>query len=228
MGEFIPWLSDHCPHNFSLELSKTKEIPLAKSMTDGPKHSIWSDKSKNDFLTQLSKPNTIHQIEIITTLYTNDPIKMVSSLTEILIKTAKEAKVKTVEKKRNTAENPPWFDNTCEKLKKEIKSLGKQIRRDPQNLVLKQQLSVSKRKLKKAVQKNKWAYKNSLIQKMNWGKKESKTFWKLLDKLDKKKDDHIFKEGIAGKGGYHILNRYPIQKRGRPRHPHPSLKKKDN
>ena len=63
----------------------------------------------------------------------------------------------------------------------------------------KQQLSVSKRKLKKAVQKNKWAYKNSLIQKMKWSKKEGKTFWKLLDKLDKKKeDDHIFNEGISG------------------------------
>ena len=33
---------------------------------------------------------------------------------------------------------------------------------------------------------------------MKWGKKEGKTFWKLLGKLDKKKEDHIFKEGISG------------------------------
>ena len=106
VGEFIPWLSDHCPLNFSLELNKTKEIPLAKNMTDGPKHFIWSDKSKNDFLNQLSKPDTIHQIEIIMTLYTNDTIKMVSSLTGILIKTAKEAKVKTVERKKHCRKSP--------------------------------------------------------------------------------------------------------------------------
>ena len=32
---------------------------------------------------------------------------------------------------------------------------------------------------------------------MHCSKKESKTFWKLLDKLDKKKDDNVFKEGIS-------------------------------
>ena len=123
-------------------------------MNDGPKHFTWADKSKNDFLNQISNPDTIHQIENITSLFTNDSIKMVSSLTEILIKTTKEAKVKTVGRKKNTGENPPLFDNSCEKLKKEIKSLGKKIRRDPHNFVLKQQLSVSKRKLKKAVKEN--------------------------------------------------------------------------
>ena len=65
--------------------------------------------------------------------------------------------------------------------------MGKKMRRDPHNFVLQQQLlPLSKRELKKAVQKNKWAYKNSSIQKMNWSKKEGKTCWKLLDKPDKK------------------------------------------
>ena len=76
--------------------------------------------------------------------------------------------------------------------------MGKEICRDPHNVSLKQQLTRLKRKLKKTVQKNKWEYKNTLIQKMSWSKKESKTFWKLLDKLDKKKDDNVFKEGISG------------------------------
>ena len=69
-------------------------------MIGGPKHFTWADKSKNDFLNQLSNPDTIHQIENITSLFTNDPIKMVSSLMEILIKNAKEAKVKKVEKRK--------------------------------------------------------------------------------------------------------------------------------
>ena len=84
-------MSDHCPLNFSLELSKTKVISI-NNMIDDPKHFTWSDKSKKDFLNQLSNPDTIHQIENITTLYTNDPTKMLSILTEIFIKTAKEAK----------------------------------------------------------------------------------------------------------------------------------------
>ena len=92
-------------------------------MIDGPKHFTWSDKNKNDFLNQLSNPDTIHQIENITSLFTNDSIKMVSNLTEILIKTAKEAKSKKqLNRKTNTGENPSLFGNSCEKLKKEIKS----------------------------------------------------------------------------------------------------------
>ena len=198
VGEFIPWLSDHCPLIFSLELNKTEKVSSTNNMNDGPKHFTWSDKGKNDFFNQLNNPDTLNQIENITTLHTNDPIKMVSGLTKILIKTAKEAKINTVEKKKKNTENPPWFNNSCEELKSEIKSLGKEICRDPHNVSLKQQLTRLKRKLKKTVQKNKWEYKNTLIQKMSWSKKESKTFWKLLDKLDKKKDDNVFKEGISG------------------------------
>ena len=54
VGEFIPWLSDHCPLIFSLELNKTKELTSINKMSDGPKHFTWSDKSKNDFLINLT------------------------------------------------------------------------------------------------------------------------------------------------------------------------------
>ena len=33
---------------------------------------------------------------------------------------------------------------------------------------------------------------------MNWSRKEGKTFWKLLGKLDGKKDDDVFKKSISG------------------------------
>ena len=91
-------------------------------MNDGPKHFTWSDKSKNDFFNKLNNPDTIYQIENIEFLHTHDPIKMVSGLTEILINTAKEAKVKIIGKKKNNVENPPRFDNLCKELKSEIKS----------------------------------------------------------------------------------------------------------
>ena len=32
---------------------------------------------------------------------------------------------------------------------------------------------------------------------MNQSKKDSKTFWKLLDKMEKKQDDTIFKQSIS-------------------------------
>ena len=150
VGEFRPWLSDHCPINFKLELNKTKQtISADNNMSDGPKQFTWSDKGKNDFLYHLKNPDTIHQIDNITNFYTHDPNTMISALTEILIHTAKEAKVKTVKIKDKNVKNPPWFDYPCVKLKNEIKCLGNKIKRDPHNLELRLQLSKAKKISKK-------------------------------------------------------------------------------
>ena len=45
--------------------------------------------------------------------------------------------------------------------------------------------------------KNKHVYKGNLLQKMNCSRKDSKTFWKLLDKLEHKQDNTIFTNNIS-------------------------------
>ena len=106
-------------------------------MVNVPVHFIWSDHSKINFHTQLSKQDTRLKIDEIVNSHYEDPTKMSSELTEILIKTAKQANVKTISNKKGKR-NPPWFDSSCEKLKKEIKSTGKKIKGDPHNNILKQ------------------------------------------------------------------------------------------
>ena len=44
---------------------------------------------------------------------------------------------------------------------------------------------------------NKHAYKGNLLQKINWSRKDSTTFWKLLDKLEHKQDNTIFTNNIS-------------------------------
>ena len=120
VGEFVPWLSDHCPLKFSLELNKIKQSNPINKMVNGPVHFIWSDHSKINFHTQLSKQDTRLKIDEIVNSHYEDPTKMSSELTEILIKTAKQANVKTISNKKGKR-NPPWFDSSCEKLKKRNK-----------------------------------------------------------------------------------------------------------
>jgi hypothetical protein len=43
------------------------------------------------------------------------------------------------------------------------------------------------------------SFQNDLVQKMNWGRKDSKLFWKLLDKFEKSPNNDVFKEAISGK-----------------------------
>ena len=100
--------------------------------------------------------------------------------------------------KKQMRGNPPWFDEECSKLKNEINALGKVVKRHPKNKSHKEELVNLKRTLKKSVKRKKSQYKQELVQKMEWSRKDSKVFWKLFDKFEKRNDDEIFKECISG------------------------------
>ena len=54
-----------------------------------------------------------------------------------------------------------------------------------------------KKQLRKQIKANKSAYKNDLMKQMNQSKRDSKKFWKLLEKMEKREDDTILKESIS-------------------------------
>ena len=52
VGEFLPWLSDHCPIYFTLELRNKIEIVNSnnkKSKEKSPKQFVWSSTGKQSF-----------------------------------------------------------------------------------------------------------------------------------------------------------------------------------
>ena len=128
-----------------------------------------------------------------------NPTLIAQNITDFLIETAEKAKVKIATKKTNAVNNnPPWFDKTCSKIKKEIKSIGRKLKGDPNNAIIRHKLYSLKKSLKSQIRKNKMNFKSSIFQKMNWYRNDSKLFWKLLDKLEKRQNDDIFKEVISG------------------------------
>ena len=88
--------------------------------------------------------------------------------------------------KGNDSNDPPWFDSSCKELKDSIRDLGKKIRKNPRNDNLKATLAARKKEFKKLVQENKSKHKNDLMSKMQQSRKDSKKFWNLLDKMNKK------------------------------------------
>ena len=71
------------------------------------------------------------------------------------------------------------------------------IKREPKNQQYKTQLGNEKKNLRRLLKRNKLNYKNKLMDEMNRSKKDSRKFWKLLDKLGPKQDDSAFKQGIS-------------------------------
>ena len=72
----------------------------------------------------------------------------------------------------------------------------KKLKKYPKNSEFRRELFSTKKKLKNLVKKNKVAYKNQLMEQLKQSKTDSKKFWKLLDKFEKRKNDSVFKQGI--------------------------------
>ena len=197
VGEFLPWLSDHCPVFFALEVQNIPPNPLSSEehKSKAPKQYIWSDESKNDFLTTISNPDFQSKLDGSVEVDHSDPDLLVSYVTGVLLDAAIKAKVK--HRKCNSTNDPPWFDKSCRELKTSIKTLGTKIRRNAGDVSLKSELYAKKKQLKKLVRSNKSKFKNDLMEQINQSKNDSKKFWKLLDKMEQKKDDTVFKRGIS-------------------------------
>ena len=143
----------------------------------------------------ISSPEFRIQFDKSAQLDHSDPNILVKYVTDLLISAAEKAKTKY--RTSNSKKDPPWFDKSCIELKDSIKTLGAKIRKNPKDKSLKSILFEKKKELKKLVRNNKMKYKNDLMEQMKQSKNDSKKFWKLLDKMEQKEDDTIFKKGIS-------------------------------
>ena len=169
------------------------------NMKDAPKQFIWTQEGIAKFQKELNKIENTRKMDNIMLISDENLTSIALNITDLLIKTAEKAKVKIATKKKSAVNNnPPWFDKTCSEIKNEIKSIGRKLKGDPNNATIRHKLYSTKRRLKTQVRKNKTNFQSSLFQKMNWNRNDSKLFWKLLDKLEKRPNDDIFKEVISG------------------------------
>ena len=157
--------------------------------------SLLSEDSKSNYLPMISSPEFEIKFNKSVEVDHSDPNLLVNYVTEVLLDAAKKAKVKY--RKCNSANDSPWFDKSCRELKNSVKSLGTKIHQNAKDPSLKSELYSKKKELKKLIRSNKVKFKNDILEQMKQSKSDSKKFWKLLDKLEKKKDDSVFKQGIS-------------------------------
>ena len=196
VGEFFPWLSDHCPLYFTLEVQMNTRTPVhVQEKKKAPKHYIWDEGSKERFANVIKTPDYDAKWEKSAEIDHSDPNLLVNYVSEVLLCAADTAKVKYC--KRSDTNDPPWFDKSCRDLKDSVSRLGKKIRQSPKDQNLKSELTSQKKRLKKLIKANKINYKNHLMEQMKQSKNDSKRFWRFLDKFEKRPNDTIFKQGIS-------------------------------
>ena len=94
--------------------------------------------------------------------------------------------------------NYPWFDKECLSMKNKMKQNANLVKKQPHNKKIRESLYVLKRQYKNIVKKKKKEYKTSILDEMKCNRKNSRSFWKILDKLIQKPNNNIFKRGISG------------------------------
>ena len=200
VGEFIPWISDHCPITFELEINscpEKNENREKNSTLSSPKCFIWSNEGLTKFRNALESPNIQGKLNSILALDDTNPNQIVGTLSELLIDVAEKVKIKKAKKSSRDDRNPPWFNETCYNMKNDIRSLGKKLKQDSSNPSVKMKLTKLKRMFKKTVKTNKSHFKQNLVNKLDWSRNDSNKFWKLLDDFEKRKNDEIFKQCIS-------------------------------
>ena len=190
VGDYVPWISDHCPIYSTIILKnvKTTTPPRNKLLQVEPNF-IFNAKAKSMFLGALNTNDSRKAFSKLVEDEDISPCEMGDLVKTMLVNTARKCKVKT--RKHNSPGNlsAPWFDKECVIAKNELGYLGNQLKKDPGNIALRESLLHSKRSFKKHTAFKKRKYKQKITDEMNSSHKNQKQFWRLLDKLSDKKEN---------------------------------------
>ena len=122
VGNFIPWISDHCPLHYSLKTKmKTSIVGREPKLKKMPEQYFLDTNCKERLRKELKSVTVteyfhqiLHKME--------DPNEIAQTIMDSLKIAAKNAKLK-IKKHRETFSNQPWFDFECKTLKNNLNKI---------------------------------------------------------------------------------------------------------
>ena len=198
VGNFMPWLSDHCPIHYTLDVRKiSKEGDTPENYDPLPTKWFWDDDCDEAFENSLKREEICAKLDEIQGLTDADVV--IEGINSVLIESADDSHVKKKKQHKTVKHhNSPWFDRECQTKKEEIAKLSRKIQRNPDLPKLREEMNLLKNNFKVIIAAKKKKYKQNIMNQMTCNRKNSRCFWKLLDKLDRKKDENAYKKSISG------------------------------
>lgn len=198
VGNYSPFLSDHCPVAYEIKTFRTITEEKNVKLLNAPSSYRLSFEDQKK-LTKTLKSEEI-RIKLANVMENQDvqAQNLANTITETLLQACDSSGLKPKKVKSSESSSEPWFDRECLSLKNSIKKKCRKLRNTPNCCKkLDHEILTENKQLKKLVKQKKKEYKNNIINEMSLKKREQKLFWRLLDKLDNKKDN-IFKDHISG------------------------------
>ena len=187
VGEYSPWLSDHCPiyTEITTNTPKQKGLETTVKLHHREPGYIWNENVKDAFHTHLNSDTVKRKLENLLNSTQMDPTHTAEEIKNTLLDTAKECNMRKI-KSKSVENQMPWFDTECLNIKNKIHHLGKKLKETPEDKGIRTELFTQKRSIKKLVRKKKRQHRQKIINEMENNKnKDPKIFWKLTKKLKK-------------------------------------------
>ena len=195
VGEYLPWLSDHCPTHATILLKNHRKQGSTENLTSLSPSITWDDNAKNKYNEGLKATSIENRIKNLINDNNIKPLKLATEIKGILISNAEKCNLKrrNPQKLKKNYPNAAWFDHECNLEKQNLLEIGRKLKENPQDLCIRTELFDQKRKFKKLVKAKKYRYKCSALTKMTNMKKEKnqKEFWKMLKKISPVKTDLV-------------------------------------
>ena len=193
VGNFVPWISDHCATHFQIALHNPEIWEnLSKQTTFEYSSLFWGSDISKKFTNALKEYENV-----LNSVYDASEIDMRSQFTNTLLKIADIAGIKPIRKRKSKKDNNPlWFDRQCRVTKNRLRHQANLVKKHPYNTNQRIKLFEEKRKFKSLVRKKKRQYKEDTITNMTLNRKNGRKFWKLVDKLDLQKKNYDFLSSI--------------------------------
>ena len=189
VGEYIPWLSDHCMIITSLKLGDiSRECKTGEKSFELHPGFLWNDEAYDRYKEALSLPAMDTKINEFLSNNSLSVIEMSEHVKSILFENAEIAKVKCKKKKSDEHFSEPWFDEDCKERKKEIRTLGNKLSKYPENESIRISLREAKKGFRRTIAFKKRNYKKSTLAELESKRKEKnhREFWKIFRKISPK------------------------------------------
>lgn len=185
-------LSDHCLQRFGLKCIFS-ELTTTGSNTLKPLYDKfeWSEDSNHTYMLALLEPNTQQKlIDFISQpLESHNPSTVtnaVANLSDILTTAGMSCLkfIKRSKKKHNHKRKKVGFDQECFSMRREVRSLGRALRRNPYNKQLRDKYLTNSKKYKKLLKKKENFARCKLVNDLcTLQSNNPKQFWKIIDQL---------------------------------------------
>ena len=188
VGNFIPWLSDHCATRFQLQSNMMNYNESDEQGGETLESIFWNEDSPEKF-TELLRA---HEQEISETLAASSETNVLEKFQNLMKSVIEEGKFK--KRKKKDSGDAPWFDADCIKSKKAVTEAGKIVQRNPKDLSLRKVLGDKKKDFRTLIREKKRSHAKSVFENMLEfdRSRESKKFWNSLKKLNNEREpDYI-------------------------------------